>query len=93
MVGCEEGERRKGPRSSTARKNWVMLDRPFTAHITYQIDPDQVEEFEAHGTAWIALVGGERAKMADTSQDEGWWEASNGKWYAREKHADPPGTA
>ncbi len=44
------------PTDSAACKNRVMPDRPVTAHITYQIDPDQVEEFEAYGRAWIALV-------------------------------------
>ncbi len=33
-----------------------MTDRPVTAHITYQIDPYQVDEFEQYGKAWIALV-------------------------------------
>jgi len=33
-----------------------MTNRPVTAHITYRIDPNQVEEFERYGKAWIALV-------------------------------------
>ncbi len=33
-----------------------MTDRPVTAHITYQIDPNQIDEFEQYGKAWIALV-------------------------------------
>src|SRR5262245_38169099 len=26
--------------------------------------------------------------MSDTSQGEGWWQASDGKWYAPEQHPD-----
>ncbi len=35
-----------------------MTDRPITAHITYQIDPTKIDEFEQYGKAWIALVNG-----------------------------------
>lgn len=34
----------------------TMTDRSVTAHITYRIDPNQIEEFERYGRAWIALV-------------------------------------